>query len=260
MDRDSIDRIRSATFPVGRRGYEKREVDRFLNKLADWLETGGGDQTRAELLRRDLERVGQQTGKILTDAHDVSERLRADAEAEARRIVEEAKAHAEQARTVAERQAAEARAAAEAHTEKTHAEADQYAVETRTEADAYAGTTREGADSYARKTREEVDAAATDLRRRADRDAEKTIVKARAEAQRIVDEANLRRAGIEAVISDLKDRRDAVVADMQRLSSELAGTATEHRAPAPPSSQPKTGPGAASGKAQPARARPKATR
>jgi len=47
VDRDSIDRIRSATFPVGRRGYEKREVDRFLNKLADWLETGGGDQTRA---------------------------------------------------------------------------------------------------------------------------------------------------------------------------------------------------------------------
>ena len=54
MDRDSIDRIRSATFPVGRRGYEKREVDRFLNKLADWLETGGGDQTRAELVRREL--------------------------------------------------------------------------------------------------------------------------------------------------------------------------------------------------------------
>ena len=26
MDRDSIDRIRSATFPVGRRGYEKREA------------------------------------------------------------------------------------------------------------------------------------------------------------------------------------------------------------------------------------------
>ena len=70
MDRDSIDRIRSATFPVGRRGYEKREVDRFLNKLADWLETGGGDQTRAELVRRDLERIGEQTGRIITDAHD----------------------------------------------------------------------------------------------------------------------------------------------------------------------------------------------
>jgi DivIVA domain-containing protein len=90
VDPDSIDRIRSATFPVGRRGYEKREVDRFLNKLAEWLETGGGDQTRAELLRRDLERIGQQTGRILTDAHDVAEQLRSEAEREARRIVEDA--------------------------------------------------------------------------------------------------------------------------------------------------------------------------
>jgi cell division initiation protein len=94
VDRDSIDRIRSATFPVGRRGYEKREVDRFLNKLAEWLETGGGDQTRAELVRRDLERIGQQTGKLLTEAHDVAEQLQAEAEREARRIVEEARAEA----------------------------------------------------------------------------------------------------------------------------------------------------------------------
>ena len=118
MDRDSIDRIRSATFPVGRRGYEKREVDRFLNKLADWLETGGGDQTRAELLRRDLERVGQQTGKILTDAHDVSEQLRAEAEArrhgrmrvEADRDRRPKARCTTEARTSADQHAAEARA------------------------------------------------------------------------------------------------------------------------------------------------------
>ena len=94
MDRDSIDRIRSATFPVGRRGYEKREVDRFLNRLAEWLETGGGDQTRAELVRRDLERIGEHTGRILTEAHDAGQQLLGEAEHEARRIVAEAKAEA----------------------------------------------------------------------------------------------------------------------------------------------------------------------
>jgi DivIVA domain-containing protein len=107
VDRDSIDRIRSATFPIGRRGYEKREVDRFLNRLADWLETGGGDQSRAELLRRDLERIGQQTGRILTDAHDVAEQLRSEAEREAHRVIEEAQEHAahviEQAKAEAKR-------------------------------------------------------------------------------------------------------------------------------------------------------------
>jgi DivIVA domain-containing protein len=121
VDRDSIDRIRSATFPIGRRGYEKREVDRFLNRLADWLETGGGDQSRAALLRRDLERIGQQTGKILTDAHDVAEQLRAEAEREAHRIVDEAQEHAahviEQAKAEAKRivdEAEQRRADAEA--------------------------------------------------------------------------------------------------------------------------------------------------
>lgn len=262
MDRDSIDRIRSATFPVGRRGYEKRDVDRFLNKLADWLETGGGDQTRAEVLRRDLERVGQQTGKILTDAHEVAEQLRAEAEAEARRIGDEAAAKADQTRAAADQHSAEARAAADSYTRKTHAGATEHAERARTEADAYSATTRKGADSYARKVREEVDAAAVDIRRRADNDAEQTIAKATAEAQRIIEEASRRRADMESVISDLKERRDAVVADMQRLSSELAGTATEHRAPGVPasSSEPSTGAAAAEGKPRPPRARPKATR
>jgi DivIVA domain-containing protein len=121
VDQDSIDRIRSATFPVGRRGYEKREVDRFLNRLADWLETGGGDQTRAELVRRELERIGEQTGRILTDAHDVSEQLRADAEREAKRIVEDAEAQA--AQTLAEGRAEAKRIVDEADQRRADAEA-----------------------------------------------------------------------------------------------------------------------------------------
>jgi DivIVA domain-containing protein len=212
VDRDSIDRIRSATFPVGRRGYEKREVDRFLNRLADWLETGGADQTRAELVRRELERVGEQTGKILTDAHDAGEQVRADAEREAQRVAEEASARAEQ----------------------TRAAADEHAAETR--------------------------ATAAQIRSVADREAEETVAKARAEAKQLVDEANQRRRDVEAVISDLEARRDTVVADMQRLSSELAGTATEHRPAAEPApSEPGPARSAGARKPQPAGARSKAT-
>src|SRR5204862_2540652 len=80
VDRDSIERVRSATFPVARRGYDKREVDRFLTSLAEWLETGGADQSRNDVIRRELERVGEETGRILTEAHDVGERLRVQAE------------------------------------------------------------------------------------------------------------------------------------------------------------------------------------
>jgi DivIVA domain-containing protein len=121
VDRDSIDRIRSATFPVARRGYEKREVDRFLNKLAEWLETGGGDQTRAELVRRELDRIGQQTGKILTDAHDLGEQLYAETEREAQRIVQQAQERA--AQTIAEAKAEAKRIVDEANQRRAEIEA-----------------------------------------------------------------------------------------------------------------------------------------
>jgi DivIVA domain-containing protein len=234
VDRDSIDRIRSATFPVGRRGYEKREVDRFLNQLADWLETGGADQARTELVRRELERVGEQTGKVLTGAHDAGEQLRTDAEHEAQVVAEEASARAEQTRAAADQQSAETRAAADAYAETTRAEAS--------------------------KVREESEAAAAEIRTRADRESEKTVAKAKAEAKQLVDEATQRRRDVEAVISDLEARRNTVVADLERLSTELAGTATEHRPVAEPARpEPGTARSAGVEKPQPAGARSKAT-
>jgi DivIVA domain-containing protein len=252
VERDSIDRIRSATFPIARRGYEKREVDRFLTRLAEWLETGGADQSRAEILRRDLERVGEQTGKILTEAHDAGERIRADAEREAAETTAAASTAADETRAAADRYASETRAAAEADAVKARGEADEYASETRAEADAYAAACRQGADAYAAKVRAESEAAAAGLRERADADADETLRKARAEAARVVEEGNRRRGDIEAVISDLEARRDGVVADMQRLSTELAGTATEHSAAAA-SDEPQPSPSAAGREAPAAR-------
>src|SRR5688500_17701320 len=91
MDQDSIDRIRAASFPVARKGYEKREVDRFLSRIAECLEPGGADESRADLVRRELERIGQQTAKILTAAHDAGEAVRADSEAEGGRLLAQAR-------------------------------------------------------------------------------------------------------------------------------------------------------------------------
>ena len=63
VDETSLERIRKATFPPSRRGYDKREVDKFLNRLADWLETGGGDQARSDTVRRafDIKQESEQT-------------------------------------------------------------------------------------------------------------------------------------------------------------------------------------------------------
>jgi DivIVA domain-containing protein len=195
VDRDSIERIRSATFPDARRGYDKREVDRFLISLAEWLETGGADQSRSEVVRRELERVGEETSKVLTEAHDVAERLRVQAEREVEGLTEGAQAQADRTRAEADKIRAEAQGVAETAAQKLRTDADAYATQTRTEAD---------------------------------RDAEQSLAKARAEAKRILEESNARKQDIESVIADLEARRDEVLESLERLSTELAGTATQH--------------------------------
>jgi len=40
-------------------------------RLADWLETGGGDESRSETVKRELERVGERTGAILSQAEEM---------------------------------------------------------------------------------------------------------------------------------------------------------------------------------------------
>ncbi len=196
VDQTSLDRIRNATFPSARRGYDKHEVEKFLARLADWLETGAGDESRSDTVKRELERVGQRTGAILAQAEESAQQIRAEAEEEARGTVNTANMEAQE----------------------TRGEADKYAAETRSSADAYARETRA-------TTEQEADAA----RAKAEQDARETIANAEAQARRIVEEGTQRREDIEAVIADLVRRRDDVLSDTDELSAKLTAATTEHR-------------------------------
>jgi len=196
VDQTSLDRIRNATFPSARRGYDKHEVEKFLARLADWLETGGGDESRSDTVKRELERVGQRTGAILAQAEESAQQIRTEGENEARGTINSANAQAEQ----------------------TRSEADTYSQETRTAADAYAEETRSTADEDAAATRAQVE-----------EDTEETIASAQAQAGRIVEEGTRRRKDIEAVIGDLVRRRDEVLTGAERLAGALEEVVKEHR-------------------------------
>jgi DivIVA domain-containing protein len=196
VDQTSLDRIRNATFPSARRGYDKHEVEKFLARLADWLETGAGDESRSDTVKRELERVGQRTGAILAQAEDSAQQIRAEAEEEARATIDNANQEAERARS----------------------EANAYSNETRGSADAYATETRDAAEKDANATRV-----------RAEEEVRETIATAEAQARRIVQEGTQRREDIEAVIADLVRRRDDVLADTEGLGSKLAAAVTDHR-------------------------------
>ncbi len=198
VDQTSLDRIRNATFPSARRGYDKHEVEKFLARLADWLETGAGDESRSDTVKRELERVGQRTGAILAQAEDSAQQIRAEAEEEARETINSANAEAEQ---------------------------------TRAEADSYSSESRRSADEYAEQTRQTAEQDANSARIKAEEDARETIEAAEARARRIVEEGTQRREDIEAVIADLVRRRDDVIADTEELSSKLTAAVAEHRPP-----------------------------
>lgn len=196
MDDSPIDQIRAVTFTTARRGYEKREVETFLSKVADWLETGGEDEARAQLVKRELERVGKKTATVLSAAEESAEQLRADAE----------------------REAAEILSRTEAEIKKLRAAADEYDQ-----------STRRGADEYAKKTRGSADQDAAQTRAEAQKDAREMIQSAESKARRIVDEGTKRRADIEAVIADLRERRNQVLGQVDTLAAKLKETAATHR-------------------------------
>jgi DivIVA domain-containing protein len=164
VDQTSLDRIRNATFPSAKRGYDKHEVEKFLARLADWLETGAGDESRSDTVKRELERVGQRTGAILAQAEESAQQIRAEAEEEARGTVNTANLEAQETRSEADRYSSETRSSADAHARETRATAEQDARETIETAHAQARRIVEEGT----QRREDIEAVIADLVRRRD--------------------------------------------------------------------------------------------
>jgi DivIVA domain-containing protein len=228
VEDNSIDRIRSATFTIGRRGYEKREVERFLNQIADWLETGGSDQARSDVVKRELERIGQRTAGILASAEDSAEQLRVEADEQASQATERARAEAARSRKAADEYSEKTRKGADEYSAKTRKAADEYGAKVRTEADEYSARTRTAADVYAGQTRSAAESDAQQARAEAEQKAREAIAAGEAKAQRIIDDGIKRRRDVEAVIADLVERRDQLIADATSLANDLRGVATRH--------------------------------
>ena len=207
VDPDSIARIKQASFSQALRGYDKHEVDNFLAELADWLATGGEDESRADLVRSELERIAEQTGAILTAAHEAAAAMRNDADLDARKRLVEANLRVESIQADVEDELSAARAEAEA-----------YSLKTRADADAHHKATHEEIDAYAAKTRGDADA-----------ESKAIVERASSEADKIVAVAVRQRKDIESVISDLEQRRNSVLSELERLASGIAGAATQHR-------------------------------
>ena len=123
MDVDDIGRLRVQGFTAARRGYDHREVDRFLDSLIEWIETDAPRELGDLAVKRKLELVGKSTAQILLTAEKEAEELL----------------------SLAEQECAELRADADAASAAVRGEADAYATKTRDKADQDAHRTTEAA-------------------------------------------------------------------------------------------------------------------
>jgi DivIVA domain-containing protein len=114
MDWKDIDRLRDPGFTVARRGYDRREVDRFLGSLVDWLETDAAEELGELAVKRKLEFVGKSTTRILLTTEEESAKLR--------RLTHEECA---ELRSAAEAASVEARQAADDYVDSVRAKADE---------------------------------------------------------------------------------------------------------------------------------------
>jgi cell division septum initiation protein DivIVA len=153
MDWNDIDRLRDPGFTVARRGYDRREVDRLLGSLVDWLETDAARDLGDLAVKRKLEFVGKSTTRILVTTEEESAELR-------RLAVEEC---------------VELRSEAEAASLKARQAADEYAKQVRAKADEEARQTTEAARADVKRIVEEgerrraqIEAVVSDLEARRD--------------------------------------------------------------------------------------------
>jgi DivIVA domain-containing protein len=146
MDWTHFEQLRVSGFTMTRRGYDKREVDRFLDSLAEWLETDAANELGDQAVQRKLELVGKSTAHILLTTEKESQELKRTVQAECDDLRQKADAAAK-----------DTRRQADDYSSTTRSKADEYSSNLRAKTEEEAQRTKAAATEQARKTVEEGD-------------------------------------------------------------------------------------------------------
>jgi DivIVA domain-containing protein len=109
MDWNDIERLRIHGFAVARRGYDRREVDKFLGALVDWLETDAPKDLGGMAVKRKFELAGKSTAQILLTTEKESEQMLRQTEEECADLRGQAEAASRETRQAAAEHAAKVR-------------------------------------------------------------------------------------------------------------------------------------------------------
>ncbi len=123
-------RLRSPGFTEARRGYDKHEVDKFLEQLVDWLETDAAEDIGQVAVTRKLELVGKSTAHILLTTEQEAQELKRQTEEDCAQLRAKAETDAQKVRDAADAYAKQVRAQADDDARRAREEAAAEATET----------------------------------------------------------------------------------------------------------------------------------
>jgi DivIVA domain-containing protein len=199
------DDIRDPSFPASVRGYDRRAVDAYVervNTLIAELQVGGSPRAA---VRHALDRVGEQTSGILQHARETAEEITTSAREEAEDTTARAKAEAQDITTGAQHQASDA-------ITRATAEADELVARARTEADKILADANDQSENTLARAR----------------------VQAEARAQQTEDEiaslhenAETRIRSLQADIAAVSDERRTLLDELRRITERLEAVVAE---------------------------------
>ncbi len=169
-------------------GYDRNQVEALLAELEERLDESRRAAGAAVAGVAELTGVGERVEGILAAAREAAELAGSEASDRAAALQRESEEAAEQLRR---------------------------------EADEYQRRTRTAADEYDAATRAEADRAAAETEAKARVEAEASVAAAEAEAEQILGDARAELGRVEASIAELRSRRQAVIAEIDRIRGNL---------------------------------------
>jgi DivIVA domain-containing protein len=156
--------IRDVSFPVSRRGYDRRAVDDYVTRVNGLIDELEATRSPEAAVKEALRQVGEKTSAILQQAGETAEEItvaaRQNAEADTARAKETADELLANARTEADEMLARSRAEAET----TRAQANAAAAERLQRAEEDVTALEEEADTRLRELQADTEAVRTERR------------------------------------------------------------------------------------------------
>ena len=91
----AVKQVSDVEFPVALRGYDRAAVDQHLSTIAQLVAELEATQLRENVVQRALDEVGEQTSRILQQAHESADEITAQSRAQAEGRIQRAEREAE---------------------------------------------------------------------------------------------------------------------------------------------------------------------